>query len=99
MSIYIRILRRGHNGLEDSRDDYSSDQMAGQVPVPGDLILSPWLNTQDKKPVDPENRTFYEVTRRIFYPRNDGAENQYVGLEVTEIPAATMGDDAYALIR
>lgn len=100
MSIAIRILTRWSNGkLEDSRDEYSLEQMAGQVPVPGDLILSPWMNTKEKKFSDPENRTFYRVTGRIFYPRNNGEECQYIGLEVTEVLAATMGDDAYVLIR
>ena len=41
----------------------------GMMPVPGDVICSPWV-VGGKNRQDPENRTCYEVVQRYFSPQH-----------------------------
>ena len=71
--------------FEDLREDYSLNDLGGQLPNVGDIIVAPWT-LKGKNNLDPTHRTFFEVTRRYFRPSYQEGGDCRVALEVLERP-------------
>lgn len=70
-NVYIRLFTKKNGKLYDTREDFSSRQMGGQIPNVGDIIVSPWLKDAKQDLPAPARRTFYEVIGRYIHPRDD----------------------------
>ena len=78
----IRLHVYENDRLVDTREEYDISDLAGTIPVVGDLIVSPWVDGgKDRR--EPENRTIYEVISRYFLPGAHG-EDSYVAVVVKE---------------
>ena len=68
----VRMFYRNHNGdLDSDREDYTLEDLGGQIPNVGDIIVSELVHQGDN-PLDPEKRTFCEVVRKYISPDASG---------------------------
>ena len=90
----IRLFPREDGRLVDIREEYTLEQLGGEIPNVGDTILSPWMSNVEEDLHVPSQRTFYEVVRRYLLPANPRDPNKEpdqevvirVALEVRERP-------------
>ena len=69
----VRLFVQNKDGsVEDIREEFALEQLLGVVPAVGDIIVSPWHQSEKIPQVhdwqNPEDRTFFEVVERRFCP-------------------------------
>ena len=83
----IRLYRRDGGALEVvTSETYEIEELGGEIPNVGDIIISPWMNNPKDDYNKPERRTFYEVVRRYFTPGRDPGGGPRISLEVQARP-------------
>lgn len=85
---YIRLFERKVGELVDLEEDFSTEQLGGQIPNVGDIIVSPWMSNVEASRNEPTSRTFWEIVQRYINPGSsdkDGAwRDTRIALVVSE---------------
>ena len=78
----VRLVAQRGAMLHDLEEEYSLEQLGGQIPNVGDIIISPWMSNPKTDIDEPSKRTFYEVVQRYIHPKNPKDPDKYPDQEV-----------------